>query len=312
MNIAFFGSPASAIPALERLLEEGHSIRFTVTQPDKPAGRGRRLTPSAVKVFAAGRGLPVLEPVKIRQDETVLNRLREDAPDIIVVVAYGQIIPDAIIYAPPHHALNLHFSLLPKYRGAAPVQRAVLNGETETGVTIIELNARMDEGNILAWAATPIGPRETAGELEARLAVMGADLLVRTIDGIGGIKPLPQDHGLASLAPKIRKEEGRIEWSESAVGIDRKVRALADRPGTFTFFRDRRLQIHGGRTLAASVEGRAPGEIFSVSREGLLVVCGGGSVYLAEDVQPEGRTRMPAHGFALGAKIKPGELLGGN
>ncbi len=312
MNVAFFGSPASAIPSLERLLEAGHSVSLVVTQPDKPAGRGRRLTPNAVKAFAAGRGISVLEPLKIRQDQTVLGRLREAGPDIIIVVAYGQIIPDDIIYAPPHHALNVHFSLLPKYRGAAPVQWAVLNGETETGVTIIELNDRMDEGDMLASVATPIGPRETAAGLETRLAVMGAELLLRTVDGIGGVTRVPQDHGRASLAPKIRKEDGRIEWSESAVRIDRRVRALADRPGTYTFFRGRRLQLHGGRPLDASMEGRTPGEILSSSREGLLVVCGGGSVYLAEDVQPEGRTRMPAYGFSLGAKIEPGEILGGN
>ncbi len=311
MKIVFFGSPASAIPSLEKLLEGGHSVSLVVTQPDKPAGRGRRLTPSAVKAYAAARGIAVLEPLKIRRDETVLERLRAAGPDMIVVVAYGQIIPDAIIYAPPHHALNVHFSLLPKYRGAAPVQWAVLNGETETGVTIIELNDKMDEGDILAAAATPIGPRETAAGLEARLAVMGADLLLRTVDGLGGLERVPQDDARASLAPKLRKEDGRIAWSESAAGIDRRVRALADRPGAFTFFRGKRLQLHGGRRLDASVEGRTPGEILSSSREGLLVVCGGGSVYLVEDVQPEGRTRMPAYGFSLGAKIKPGEFLGG-
>jgi methionyl-tRNA formyltransferase len=312
MRIVFFGSPASALPSLEQLLERGHSVGLVITQPDKPAGRGRRMTPSAVKTFALERGIPVLEPVRIRMDEAVLGRIRDVGPDVIVVVAYGQIIPAPIIYGPRHHSLNVHFSLLPKYRGAAPVQWAVLNGETETGVTIIELNEKMDEGDILARVGMKIGPRETAGELEVRLSVMGAGLLLRTLDGIGSLTPLPQDHSLASLAPKIRKEDGRLDWSESASVIDRKVRALAGRPGTYTLFRGRRLQLHRGQNLDAPGETRKPGEILSALKDGLRVACGGGGVYLIEELQPEGKTRMPAHGFSLGAKIKPGELLGGD
>ncbi|MGD1010647.1 MAG: methionyl-tRNA formyltransferase [Candidatus Aminicenantales bacterium] len=312
MRIVFFGSPASALPSLQGLLERGHSVGLVVTQPDKPAGRGRRMTSSAVKAFALERGIPVLEPIRIRTDGTVLGRIQDVGPDVNVVVAYGQIIPAPIIYGPRHHSLNVHFSLLPKYRGAAPVQWAVLTGETETGVTIIELNEKMDEGDILARAATKIGPRETAGDLEARLAAMGASLLLQTLDGLGALTPLPQDHGLASLAPKIRKEDGRIDWSESASAIDRKVRALADRPGTYTLFRARRLQLHRGRTLDAPGGTRKPGEVLAALKDGLRVACGGGSMYLIEELQPEGRTRMPAHEFSLGAKIKPGELLGGD
>jgi methionyl-tRNA formyltransferase len=270
------------------------------------------MTPSAVKTFALERGIPVLEPVKIRMDGTVLGRIQDAGPDVNVVVAYGQIIPAPIIYAPRHHSLNVHFSLLPKYRGAAPVQWAVLNGETETGVTIIELNERMDEGDILARLGTRIAPRETAGELEARLAVMGAGLLLHTLDGIGAMTPEPQDHSQASLAPKIRKEDGRLDWSERASAIDRRVRALADRPGTYTLFRGRRLQLHRGRSLDTPGETRKPGEILAALKDGLRVACGGGSVYLIEELQPEGKTRMPAHGFSLGAKIRPGELLGGD
>jgi methionyl-tRNA formyltransferase len=312
MRIVFFGSPASALPSLQRLLERGHSVVLVVTQPDKPAGRGRRMTPSAVKTFALERGISVLEPARIRTDATLPGRIQDVGPDVNVVVAYGQIIPAPIIYAPPHHSLNVHFSLLPKYRGAAPVQWAVLNGETETGVTIIELNEKMDEGDVLARTGTKIGPRETAGELEARLAVLGAGLLLQTLEGIETLTPSPQDHSLASLAPKIRKEDGRIDWSESASAIDRKVRALADRPGTYTFFRGRRLQLHKGRNLDAPGENRRPGEALSALGDGLRVACGGGSVYLVEELQPEGKTRMPAHAFSLGAKIRPGELLGGD
>jgi len=309
MRIVFFGSPAAALPSFRKLLDGGHSIGLVITQPDKPAGRGRRMTPSPVKAFAVERGFPVLEPDKIRKDDSVLPRIREAAPDIHVVVAYGQLIPAPIIYHPRHHSLNVHFSLLPKYRGAAPVQWAVLNGDVETGVTIIELNERMDEGDILAQARTRIWPRETAGELEMRLADLGAGLLLQTLEALDSVPRLPQDHGRASLAPKIQKEDGRIGWSENAELIDRRVRALAERPGTFTFLRGLRLQVHRGRPLEAGRHGAKPGEILDAGKDGLKVACGAGSVYLIEELQPEGKKRMSAHEFRLGAKIDRGELL---
>jgi len=310
MRIVFFGSPAAALPSLQKLLDGGHSIELIVTQPDKPAGRGRRLTPSAVKGFALKRRIPVLAPVRIRKDESVLARIREVRPDVNVVVAYGQIIPVAIIDFPPHHSLNVHFSLLPKYRGAAPVQWTILNGETETGVTVIELNERMDEGDILAQVRTGIGPRETAAELESRLTGLGAELLCETLARIDTLEHVAQDHSRASLAPKIQKEDGRIDWSETSDAVDRKVRALAERPGAFTLFRGRRLQVHGGRTLEARSDGRVPGEIIASGRDGLAVACGHGGVYLVEVLQPEGRSRMSARGFSNGANIKAGEKLG--
>jgi len=311
MRIVFFGSPASALPSFRKLLDGGHSVGLVITQPDKPAGRGRRMTASPVKAFALERGIPVLEPEKIRKDDSVLLRIQDASPDVHVVVAYGQIIPASIIYFPRHHSLNVHFSLLPKYRGAAPVQWAVLNGEAETGVTIIELNERMDEGDILAQARAPIWPRETAGELERRLADLGADLLLQTLESVDAIPRLPQDHGRASLAPKIQKEDGRIGWSKNAESIDRKVRALAERPGTFTFFRGRRLQVHRGRPLEAGGHSARPGEVLDAGKDGLKVACGDQSTYLIEELQPEGKKRMPAYEFRLGAKIDPGELLTG-
>jgi methionyl-tRNA formyltransferase len=310
MRIVFFGSPPSALASLRRLLDAGHEIGLVVTQPDKPAGRGRRLTPSAVKAFARERGLPVIEPVRIRKDEFALPRITEAKPDVNIVVAYGQIIPGPIINLPPLRSLNVHFSLLPRYRGAAPVQWTVLDGETETGVTIIELNERMDEGDILARAATGIGPRETAGELEARLAVLGADLLLETLGRLGSLLREPQDHGRATLAPKLRKEDGLIDWTGDSVMVDRRVRALSERPGTHTFFRGRRIQIRRGLPLAGRWEGRKPGEVISAGKEGLVVACGGGTAYLVETLQPEGKAEMTAYGFSLGAKFVPGETLG--
>ena len=253
MRIVFFGSPTAALPSLESLLAAGHTVELVVTQPDKPAGRGRRLAPSAVKTFALAHGLPVIEPARIRTDEAALGRIRAAGPDVNVVVAYGQIIPHAVHFFPRHHSLNVHFSLLPKYRGAGPVQWTVLNGDAESGVTIIELDDRMDEGDILAQERVALEPRETASALEARLAVLGAGLLVSTLARIDRLTRLKQDDVLATLAPKIRKEDGRVSWAETAAAIDRMVLALAERPGVFTFLGGKRINIMRGRAPSPPV-----------------------------------------------------------
>lgn len=231
MRTVFFGSPPAALPSLEALLRAGHSVELVVTQPARPAGRGLRPVPSAVGAFAAGRGLPVLESARIRTDAATAGRIRAAAADVHVVVAYGQIIPRDIHYPPRYHSLNVHFSLLPKYRGAAPVQWTVLNGDPETGVTVIELDDRMDEGDILAREPVAVRPRESAAALEGRLAAVGAGLLVRTLAAIDTVPRLPQDDAAASLAPKVRKEDGRVAWTETAAAVDRRILALADRPG---------------------------------------------------------------------------------
>jgi methionyl-tRNA formyltransferase len=315
MKIVFFGSPAAALPSLEALIGAGHSIGLVVTQPDKPAGRGRRLVPSAVKAFAAARGIPVIEPARIRTDEAARERIVAARPDANIVVAYGQIIPRAVHFFPPRHSLNVHFSLLPKYRGAAPVQWTVLNGDAESGVTIIELNDRMDEGDILAQERVAVAPRETAAALEIRLAGIGARLLVRTLARIDVIPRLKQDDALATPAPKIRKEDGRVVWSESASAVDRKVLALAARPGAFTFLGARRLNILRGRPAGSAdalpaAPGPGPGAILAVGKYGLAVACGAGSAYIIEELQPEGKGAMSAHAFSLGTKLAPGDQLG--
>jgi len=310
MKIVFFGSPATAVPSFKALLGAGHSVELVVTQPDKPAGRGRKLVPSAVKAFAVERGIPVIGPAKIRTDETALETIRAAGPEVNVVVAYGQIIPRAVHYFPRYHSLNVHFSLLPKYRGAAPVQWAVLNGDTESGVTIIELNDRMDEGDILAVRRVAVGPRATAGELEGRLAAIGAELLVGTLGRLDSVARIAQDHGLATLAPKIKNEDGRVLWEDTATVLDRKVRALADRTGVYTFFGAKRLNILRGRDLPAGKPAAEPGRIVAVGKEGLTVACGGATAYVIEELQPEGRGAMAAHAFSLGARIAPGDSLG--
>ncbi len=317
MNIVFFGSPASALPSLEALLGAGHDVRLVVTQPDKPAGRGRRLTPSPVKALAVERGIPVIEPARIRTDEAAFERVRAAGPDVNVVVAYGQIIPRAVHYFPRYHSLNVHFSLLPKYRGAAPVQWAVLNGDPETGVTVMELDDRMDEGDILAQERVAVAPRESAPALEERLAGTGARLLVSTLARIDEVLRVEQDDALATLAPKIRKEDGRVPWADAAAAIDRRVLALAEKPGVFTHFRGKRLNIVRGHAAGpaglpspASAPVSAPGTIAAAGKAGLTVVCGGGTAYVVEELQPEGKGVMSAHAFSLGTKIAPGDSLG--
>jgi methionyl-tRNA formyltransferase len=315
MRTVFFGSPAAALPSLAALLEAGHSVELVVTQPEKPAGRGRRVTPSPVKSFSLERGIPVIEPVRIRTDEAALGRIRAAAPDVNIVVAYGQIIPNAVHYFPLHHSLNVHFSILPKYRGAAPVQWTVLHGDAESGVTVIELNDRMDEGDILARERVAVGPRETAAALEARLAALGAGLLVSTLGRVDSVPHLKQDESQATLAPKLRKEDGRIAWTEAAAAIDRKVLALADRPGVFTAIGGKRLNILHGRPLETLEYARPDtepdaGTILGVGKPGLEVACGAGTAYLVEELQPEGKGIMTAYAFSLGARISPGDKIG--
>ncbi len=315
MKTVFFGSPEAALPSFEALLAAGHSVDLVVTQPDRPAGRGRRFTPSAVKSFALERGIPVLAPARIRTDEAAREGILGVGADVHIVVAYGQIIPRDVHFPPRHHSLNVHFSLLPKYRGAAPVQWTVLNGDPETGVTIIELNDRMDEGDVLAEERVAVGPRETAAALERRLAVLGAGLLAATLARLDSVPRVKQDEAAATLAPKIRKEDGLVAWAEPARTIDRKVLALAERPGVFTSHKGHRINILRGRPAAPAEApptplSAGPGTVLTVGRTGLAVACGGGTVFLVEELRPEGRGAMSAHAFTLGTKLAPGDVLG--
>jgi methionyl-tRNA formyltransferase len=309
MRIVYFGSPAAALPPFEALLASGHSIEFVVTQPDRPAGRGKEPTPPPLKMAAERRGIPVLQPEKIKKDAAVLTNLRKIAPDIIVVAAYGQIIPSAIIDLPRYKSVNVHFSLLPKYRGAAPVQWAILNGEEKTGVTIFELNERMDEGDIISQLETPIQLRENARELEERLSRLGAGLLVKTLEKIDRLPRLPQDHRQATLAPRLSKGQGKIDWHRDAVAVDRMVRAFTPRPGADTFLCGQRIIIRAGKPLTAVSRPMEPGRIAEVAREGLVVGCGGESAFLIERLQRENRKEMAAADFLRGARIKTGDRL---
>jgi methionyl-tRNA formyltransferase len=307
MKLVFFGSPAAAVHSLKKVLEKGHHVALVITQPDRPAGRGKKTTLSPIKKFSLEHNIPVFQPEKIRKDPVVLEKIKDIHPEMNVVVAYGQIIPKSVIYFPEYNSINVHFSLLPKYRGASPVQWAVLNGEQKTGVTIFELNEKMDEGDILAKEELLISPREYAYELEARLAEIGADLLCQTIDKIERIPHQKQDHSKATFAPKLKKEQGRIDWNQEAVRVDRKVRAFTPWPSAFSYLNGKRIIILKGRDKPGKIPDILPGEVLYAKKEGIEVLCGQGSIYLIEELQPEGKKAMSAHAFTLGEKVIRGD-----
>lgn len=306
MRAVFIGTPEFAVPSLE-LLAEHHDVLEVVTQPDRPAGRGRRLTPPPVKRKAEELSLPVFQPEKIRGDHA-FDRLVGHAPDVIAVVGYGQMIPKRIRDLSPHGCVNVHSSLLPKYRGAAPVNWALVNGETHTGVTTMRITREMDAGDILLSCTAEIMPAERASELNRRLAPQGASLLMETLRGLqaGTLRPIPQDHDAATFAPLIRKEDGLVDWSLSASAIHNRLRGFDPWPGIYSFFRGKRIRIH-----EAQVEGEgglAPGSIL-LNQGRFSVGCGVGRLVL-EEVQLDGRNRMAAEDFAHGYRAESGEVLG--
>jgi methionyl-tRNA formyltransferase len=310
MRIVFFGSPETALPSFQALLKAGHRIVLAVTQPDRPSGRGQRIAACPVKRFAVEQGIPVVQPERIRKDAEITDRLARAAPDIQVVVAYGQIISRSVIDVPPLSTINVHYSILPKYRGASPVAWAILNGETKTGVTIFRLNEKMDEGDVYATAETEILPEETAGELEARLSALGARLLVETLTRVEELTPVPQDHARATLAPKLRKEDGKIDWSRNDEAVARLVRAMTPWPSAFTFLRGERLIVLRGSPAGSGDPARPRGTILAVEKPGLVIACAGGTAYRITRLQPEGRRPMDAQAYALGGKLKEGDVLG--
>jgi methionyl-tRNA formyltransferase len=309
MRLVFLGSPAFAVPTLERIVESGARVLEVVTQPDRPSGRGQQAAAPPVKEAARRLGLPVYQPERVRRPEAV-ERLRTLAPDAMVVVGYGQIIPQMVIDIPRFGIVNVHASLLPKYRGAAPVQWAIVNGETRTGVTTMQIDAGLDTGDMLLSAETAIGPAETAVGLGARLAMMGAELLIRTLEGLeaGSIAACKQDPAEATYAPLLKKEDGRIDWNLPAEAIHNRVRGFQPWPGAYTAFRGAALRIWKSRPAAAScLAGPAAGRLASIMP--LVVSCGSGALELIE-VQLEGRRRMSAADFANGHRLTDNEVLG--
>jgi methionyl-tRNA formyltransferase len=309
MEIVFLGTPEFAVPSLERIVEAGHRVAAVYTQPDRPKGRGGQLASSPVKQAAERLGIAVHQPERVRRLE-VVEQLRGFAPDVMVVVGYGQIIPQSIIDIPKHGIVNVHASLLPKYRGAAPIQWAIANGEAITGVTTMRIDAGLDTGDMLLKWETPIGPEETALELGPRLAEAGADLLVRTLASIeaGSVHPEPQDSSQATLAPILKKEDGRIDWSWTARDIFNRSRGFVPWPGTYTTWRGGALNIWKCRPVDEHHDG-APGQL-RADRKRLMVACGGGTLLELLEVQIEGRKRVSAEAFLNGQRLSDNETLG--
>ncbi|MBK5295174.1 MAG: methionyl-tRNA formyltransferase [Acidobacteriia bacterium] len=308
--MAFLGTPIFAVPALEAVASAGHRIEAVFTQPDRPKGRGNQLTASPVKEAALRLQLPVHQPERIRGPENVelLASMRLDA---MVVVGYGQIIPQSIIDLVPLGIINVHASLLPKYRGAAPIQWAIANGEQRTGVTTMRINAGLDTGDVLQQWETAIGREETAPELSIRLAGAGAGLLLETLQGLAAetLQATPQDHSQATLAPILRKEDGLIDWQRPAHLIHARFRGFVPWPGAYTSFRGQTLQIRAAGMIGNEPTTATPGTIVVKGRR-LLVACGDGSMLEILALQQEGRKRVSAEAFLNGQRLLENERLG--
>jgi methionyl-tRNA formyltransferase len=306
----FFGSPAFAVPSLDALCAVAE-VAGVVCQPDKPAGRGLLLAPPAVKVHATAIGLPVVQPTKLRTGEFG-EWVRAQRVDVALVVAYGRILPPDVLAAPRMGCVNVHASLLPKYRGAAPITWAIVRGETETGVTLMKLDAGMDTGPTFARALSPIGPDETAGELSARLASLGAsavgDLLPRFVGGECDL--MAQDDAEATLAPMLQKDHGRIDWGKPAQTVHDHVRGMNPWPGAFTVLRERTVKVHATRVVEREGARGRSGEVVLADKSRVLVACGAGTVQI-ETVQPEGKRVMRAAEWVMGRAVAERDVLGG-
>lgn len=307
-RVVFMGTPAFALPTLEALVRHHHVVGV-VTQPDREAGRGRVLTPPPVKTAAHAYGLPLIQPKTLR-DPAAIAQIRAWAPDVIVVAAFGQLLRPEVLNIPPHGCLNVHASLLPKYRGAAPIAAAILAGEAVTGVTIMRIDPGLDSGPIIAQRAEPIRPDDTAGTLGERLARLGAELLIEVLPGwlAGTIQAVPQDESAATFAPRIRKEDGRLDWTRPAVELERQVRAFSPWPGTFTTLAGEVLHIRAAALAEAAASGE-PGQVVALPGGRVGVVTGAGVLELKE-VQPAGKRVMSAADFARGRRDFIGARLG--
>jgi methionyl-tRNA formyltransferase len=308
MNLVFMGTPYFAVPSLQKLVESQHFVRGVVTQPDKPQGRGRVVSPSPVKVFAQEKGIPVQQPVDLL-DPGFLKWLRPLAPDLIVVVAF-RILPPEIISLPGKGCVNLHASLLPAYRGAAPIQWAIINGEKQTGLTTFLIEEKVDTGQILLQQEVDILAHETSGELAERMKYLGADLLLETINrlGQGQIKPQPQRGPAGHRAPKLTKEDGRIDWAADAGAIYNRIRGLNPAPGAYTYLNGSLLKIHRAEAVPANGAIPRAGEIVETGQQ-LVVACGKDQLVLKE-VQLAGKKRMGVEEFLRGIRLERGVQLG--
>jgi methionyl-tRNA formyltransferase len=309
LNIVFMGTPDFAVPCLQALIDSAHTIVGVVCQPDRQRGRGKKLSPPPVKVLATEHELPVLQPDSVRTDE-FYKALQALSPDLLVVVAYGKILPEPILELPRLGAINVHGSILPKYRGAAPIQWAVINGEAETGITIMQMDAGMDTGDILLIERTPIGPQETAGELFDRLSTMGGATLANAVDKLAASALIrtPQNHDLATTAPMLNKKMGHLDWSLPANKLQSLIRGLDPWPSAYGFIQGKRFRFFQPEVVLQQTS-EQPGTILRADAQGLLVATGRDCLLLHE-IQPEGKKRMEVATCLRGNPIEPLNLIG--
>ena len=316
VKVVFFGTPAFAVPTLDRLIASAHPVLAVVSQPDRPRDRGHKVRESPVKARARAAALPVLQPERMK-DSAFLDQMTGLAPDLGVVAAYGKILPDQLLAIPRLGMINVHASLLPKYRGAAPIQRAIMAGESETGITIIHLIREMDAGPMLGRVVRPIGPAETGEQVEAALAELGADLLMDVVGQLNdsSVVAEEQDHQHASFAPRLTKDDGVIDWAAPARAVRDQVRALQPWPHAYSYLGAARFLIL--RTAVAEAPVRpagaaepTPGEVLEAAGERLVVAAGAGSALVILEIQPEGRRPVSTRAFLAGHRIGPGSVFG--
>lgn len=309
VRVVFCGTPDFAVPSLEELHRSGADILVVVTQPDRPKGRGRKPSPPPVKTAAERMGLPIMQPERIGDPEVIRTLTSLDA-HCLVLAAYGQLLPKALLDAFPLGALNVHPSLLPRYRGAAPIQRAILNGDTETGVCIMLMDEGMDTGPVLAAEPVPIRPEDTFGTLHDTLARRGARLLCRTLEAWRGgrCRPVPQEHSRAVPAPAVQKQETHVDWRQPASSVWCRIRAFDPWPGAYGYHGSSRIKFFDARMSSYTAEG-VPGEVLGLTRDGLLVRAGDGTAVVIGTLQLEGRKAMPAEAFLRGHDLPPGAVF---
>ena len=303
------GTPAAAVPSLKRILEDGHEVVAVYTQPDRPAGRGNRLKASPVKEFALENHLKIYQPTRIKTPEA-LEIFKSHNADAAVVVAYGRILPETFLHAFEKGAINVHFSLLPKYRGAAPVNWAIVGGETKTGVTTMQMDAGLDTGAILLQRESEISEYETAPELMEKLSFLGAGLLSETLAMYDELTAQPQDESQSSLAPILKKEDGLIDWSQSAFVIERRIRGFQPWPNAYTKFDSKSLILWEAQPTISVTSGISNGEVIVAQKDELVVQCGERTALRVLEVQPEARKRMAARDFINGMRLKVGDRFG--
>lgn len=310
MNVIFAGTSPFAVASLERLIASAHDVLAVITQPDKPRGRGRGMQITPVKEVALAHGIPVLQPEKISAPESVAQIKSYGPIGAMVVVAYGQKISSELLEWPEHGVVNVHGSILPKYRGAAPIQQAIIEGEAQTGVTTMLIAEGWDTGDILLQKTTDVLPNENAGELSQRLAIIGGDLLVETLNGLeeGLISPIPQDDELATMARSLRRDAGVIDWRRGAAEIVNLIRGCTPKPGAFTKLHGAMIKVWSAAVEEPEGTQGEPGSVVRVDKDAVVIAAGSGSVRLI-DVQAESRQRMSAADFARGAKLQPGDMF---